>query len=377
MTTVAALIAVSMPLPAQAAPASGAAVLPRSAVPAGFRVQAVSWPSPAQGWSLGEAPCPTGTCTAVAVTADAGTTWTATGAPPAPLAPSGEPGVTSIRFADALRGWAFGPLLFGTADGGRSWQPVRLPGGGRQVLALATGAGFVYAALSPCDVGKFCERPPVVWRSPVTGSGWLQIPVRLPVAATQVVLAAAGRAVYVLATQVPVDPDAFWASTNAGLNWSPRPTPCVKADGESLVDVAPVTGDPTGTSLALLCIGNPGRGFSAKHVFRSPDAGLTTVDAGLPPEAGIQSRLAASTGTLLVATVSLGDWVYRSAGGRKWETALDLADGGVGWNDPVLTTDQTGYAVYGPAAASPDRPALLLQTHDAGRTWTEVAFSRP
>ncbi len=56
-------------------------------------------------------------------------------------------------------------------------------------------------------------------------------------------------------------------------------------------------------------------------------------------------------------------------------TALDLADGGVGWNDPILTTDQTGYAVYG-AAAAPDRPALLLQTHDGGRTWTEVVFSR-
>jgi photosystem II stability/assembly factor-like uncharacterized protein len=346
-----------------------------SPVPAGFRVQSVSWPSPSQGWVLGESPCATGMCTTVAVTTDAGVTWSATGAPPAPLAPSGEPGVTSIRFADAQRGWAYGPDLYATADGGHSWQPRRLPGGGRQVLALATAAGFVYLATSPCDAGKFCERAATVWRSPVTGNGWLQVPVRLPVAATQVVLAAAGSSAYVLATQVPLDPDVLWASTNTGLNWTQRPTPCVKANDESLVDVVPVTGDPTGASLALLCVGNPGRGFSTKHVFRSPDTGRTVVDAGLPPDLGIQSRLAASTSTLLVATVSFGDWVYRSPGGRKWETALDLADGGVGWNDPVLTTAQTGYVVYGPAAASADRPATLLRTQDAGATWAEVQFS--
>lgn len=342
-------------------------------VPAGFRVQSVSWPAPAHGFALGAAPCPAGDCTVVAGTVDGGRHWAALGAPPAPLAPSGEPGVTSIRFADPLHGWAFGPGFYATADGGRSWRRAGLPGGGRRALALAAAAGQVYVAVSPCALGQDCTQPPTVWAALVGRPVWRRLPTPLPIAATQVVLAARGPAAYVLATQVPLDPDLFYASTDAGQHWSQVSPPCVKAQDESLVDVVAVDG----TAAALLCVGDPGRSRAIKHVFRTPDAGLTTVDAGVTPTLGIQSRLAATAGTLLTSSVSAGSWLYRNAGGQKWETVLDLADGGVGWNDPVFTGAETGYLVYGPAAAAADAPGVLLQTRDAGRTWTPVDFAVP
>jgi photosystem II stability/assembly factor-like uncharacterized protein len=370
----AAVVAVAVLAPGAPALGQPAAVGQRptvAAVPAGFRVQSISWPAPAQGWALGAAPCPGGDCTVLASTADGGSHWSTVAAPPAPLAPSGAPGVTSIRFADAQHGWAFGPSFYATSDGGRSWQRAGLPGGGRQALALAAAAGLVYLAVSPCALDTDCTQPPTVWAALVGRPVWRRVPTPLPVAATQVVLAARGSAVYVLATQVPLDPDLFYASTDAGLHWSLVRPPCVKEQDESLVDVVPVAG----TEVALLCVGDPGRSRAIKHVFRSPDAGMTTVDAGVTPTLGIQSRLAATTGTLLVSSVSAGDWLYRNAGGQKWDTALDLADGGLGWNDPIFTTSQTGYLVYGPAAASADRPGILLRTDDAGQTWAPVAFT--
>jgi photosystem II stability/assembly factor-like uncharacterized protein len=349
------------------APRSPAAV----PVPAGFRAQSVSWPSAAEGWVLGAVPCAGGACTAVAHTTDGGASWSLTGAPAAPLAPSGEHGVTSIRFAaDGLHGWAYGPDLYATSDGGTSWQPVRLPG--RQALALAAGTGAVYLATSPCDVGKLCTASPAVYRAPLpAATGWLQVPVRLPGVPTQVVLAARGPVVYVLGTQVPPTPDAFSVGTNGGTRWAPRPSPCAKDQDQALVDVAPVDA----TAVALLCVGNPGRSRADKHVFRSADTGMSTVDAGVTDTLGIQSRLAATAGTLLVSSVSAGDWLYRSAGGQKWTVALDLADGGVGWNDPVFSTDQDAWVVYGPAAAAPDLPGQLLHSADAGRTWSTVTFA--
>lgn len=377
-TAVPAAASVPASVPASAAGGSAAhagrpiAAAVGDPVPAGFRAQSVSWPTPADGWVLGAAPCPAGECTAVAHTADGGSRWSLVAAPPLPLAPSGENGVTGIRFADPRHGWAFGPALFATSDGGASWQSVRLPGGGRQVLALAAGGDAVYLATSVCDLGKECTRAPTVWRAAVPGTSWLPVPARLPGNPTQVVLAARGSVVYVLGTQVPPDPDAFFVGTDDGRRWSARPSPCDKAQDQALVDVVPVSD----TAVALLCVGDPGRSRAVKHVFRSPDTGLSVVDAGTTDTLGIQSRLAATAGTLLVTSRSSGDWLYRSVGGGKWAAVLDLADGGVGWNDPVFSAGQTAWVVYGPAAEAPDLPGGLLQSTDAGLTWTPVTFSR-
>jgi photosystem II stability/assembly factor-like uncharacterized protein len=56
--------------------------------------------------------------------------------------------VTQIRFVGAggAHGWAFGGALWTTHDGGRSWQPVRLPVAG-QVTALEPWGDHVYAAV--------------------------------------------------------------------------------------------------------------------------------------------------------------------------------------------------------------------------------------
>jgi photosystem II stability/assembly factor-like uncharacterized protein len=127
--------------------------------------------------------------------------------------------------------------------------------------------------------------------------------------------------------------------------------------------------------VALLCVGDAGFSKATKHVFRSTDTAKTTTDAGITPRLGIQSTLAATpSGTLAVASVSSGSWLYRNTGATTWETVLDEADGGSGWNDLLFTTDQDGFLIHAPAAGWTGE-GTLLTTHDAGATWTPVKIA--
>jgi hypothetical protein len=357
-----------------AGPATAAAD-PGSPVPEGFRAQSSTWVSPDRGWVLGAATCDGEPCTSVIQTSDGGGTWSAAGVVDAPIAPPGEPGLTDLDFTDARHGWAYGPSLQRTSDGGRTWSPAPLPGGGRQVLALVAEAGVVHAVVSPCELGQppyECTEPPTLWRAPAaaaSGAGgagaWRPVDVSLPVGASAV-LAAHGRAVYVVGQLPPPAPDAFYATTD-GRTWSPRPTPCDKeGNGDVLADVAPTST----TDVALLCVGDPGFSRSVKTVFRSADGALTFTPAGLAPEWGILSELAATPGgTLAVASTSSGSWIYLNAtGAEAWTTSVELGDGGAGWNDLAFTTEDVGWVVYSPVAGFPGE-GTLLRTGDGGRTW--------
>ena len=153
-----------------------------------------------------------------------------------------------------------------------------------------------------------------------------------------------------------------------GVSWSSRPDPCHPDQGETLESVAPITS----TRVALLCNANIGFGKAAKRVVRSDDNGLTTRSAGMLPLLGIVSQMAAApNGTLIVSSFSIGSWIYRNDGGKTWTTSVDSADGGEGWNDVVMTTNQIGWVIHGPAS-SPFLAGELGTTSDGGVTWAPV-----
>jgi hypothetical protein len=86
----------------------------------------LTWVSDTHGWALFDGhDCAQSTCNDVLTTTDGGTTWTRIGVVPAP--PDGctncdSPGVTQIRFANDLDGYAFDPDLYVTTDGGATWS---------------------------------------------------------------------------------------------------------------------------------------------------------------------------------------------------------------------------------------------------------------
>jgi hypothetical protein len=342
-------------------------------VPAGFRAQAVAFASPTRGWVLGTAPCGGGDCTVVAGTDDGGGRWAALGGIDAPLAESGAGrGVAEIDVADARHGWAYGPDLFATADGGRTWSPVTLPGGGHQVVAFAADGAAALVLVSPCRAPRLparCSRPPSLWRAKVGDPGWSRIDVDLPIT-LGAVIELEGTAGYLVLPQLYPGPDVLYATAN-GVDWERRPSPCHPLGDEFLVDVAPIAGERVG----LLCVGNPGFSKATKRVFVSDDGARTASYAGIAPLLGIQTELAASPdGDLAMSSTSSGSWVYVDTGGRHWATPLDVADGGQGWNDLTYVDADTAFVVHAPAAR-PDFPGQLLVSRDSGLHWETVDLS--
>lgn len=348
---------------------------PRSVLPDGYRAQSLSWISPAQGWILGVGPCgSSNVCTTVLGTSDGGTTWNTLGTIPAPLNLETATGVTQMRFADSLHGWAFWPAFWATSDGGATWQSVAPPGGGHQVLALAADASVAYAVASPCVLGHLCDKPLTLWRSRPGQGSWTKVAVSLPVSTSPVVLAVHGTVAYLAIPAgllgLGAEPDTLDVTVD-GSTWTARPDPCNPANGETLTSLAPISD----TKVALLCQGNIGFGQAVKRVLRSNDDAQTTYSAGTTPIDGIVSQVAGSpNGTLaLTSWGAPGSWIYRNTGGKTWSTSVSLDDFGQGWNDVTFVSNQVGFAVYGPEGVWPyNRPGELWETTDGGVTWAPV-----
>jgi photosystem II stability/assembly factor-like uncharacterized protein len=350
---------------------------PPSTIPSGFHAQSLSWVSATHGWMIGSGPCGQTTCTTVVRTTDGGGTWKKIGTLSAPLTLEEATGVTEVRFADDLHGWAFEPTLWATSDGGATWQRQAPPGNGRLVLALAGDSDAAYAVVSRCRLNRLCKFPATLWRTTPGQGSWTQVSLTLPdlSAFNTVVLAVHGVVAYLavpsflLHAGASADPDVLDVTAD-GKQWSTRPDPCDPGNGETLTSVAPISD----TKVALLCQGNIGFGKAEKRVLRSNDTGQTTSPAGTMPLYGIVTQLAAaSNGTLAAASFSIGSWIYRNAGGETWTTQVDLGDGGMGWNDIVFTTNQIGFVIHGPASCCGGHgPGELWTTADGGVTWSPV-----
>ena len=173
-----------------------------------FHTQAMSWVSSQHGWLLGSAACGTASCTISLRTSDGGQTWKTLGTLAAPLTNEDPAGVTDVRFADDLHGWAFDPAVWATTDGGKSWTKQTTPGG-RPLIALAGNAQAVYAVVSACRFGEplsHCSRPTTLWRTTPTSGSWTHVRLALPVS-MQAFLAVHGVVAYLIVQAGELDPD--------------------------------------------------------------------------------------------------------------------------------------------------------------------------
>jgi len=141
---------------------------PGGPVPSGFTAQSVTFVSASEGWALGSAPCAKKPCTSVVRTLDGGRAWQGIPAPKAPLGNgvTGH-GVSRLRFADPRDGFAYGPDLYVTHNGGSTWQRVRLPGAAGD---LEAAHGVVYAAV------RGTHGREIIYRSPAVSNHWSRVP---------------------------------------------------------------------------------------------------------------------------------------------------------------------------------------------------------
>jgi hypothetical protein len=365
---------------------SAASSVPRSVpppVPGKFRPSSVTFIGTQTGWVIGQAGtpghCATPYCTSVARTDNAGKTWIGV---PAPLTgpADGATGVSQIRFLNGADGWAFGPQLYATHDGGHTWAQVVT--GGLRVTDLETVGGRAFALFASCTgTGPAFADDCVsytLYSSPASADNWTPVgPATSGLsggAASMVLTETRG---YLLAPDRMLYSGPVNGLVNGPVNgrapWQPvARIPCPV--GQPLTD-----GQPTGALLAaantanlvLVCASSVVPGTQqAKQVFTSADGGVTWQNAGAAPGLGLATWVAATPdGTYVLATGRAID--VRPAGSGAWQAATltrPVPTGGFGYVG--MTTDAQGIAL-------PADPAVgtVWFTFDGGKTWTPSKVS--
>jgi len=368
-------------------------------VPPNFIPSSVTWDSATTGWVIGQAGTPGSCanadpyiCTSVARTDNSGQTWQGLHAPDT-SGPSGRAGVAGMRFLNRTYGWAFGPQLWATTDGGQTWQQENT--GGLAVTDLETVNGRAYALFGACQpptstgiMDANCTS--YTLKTATAGSDtWTAVsgvPAGLSLGggqATSGVIELTGTTGYLVA------PDgALYSGPVDGGAWQRVSTlPCepgpAGSDGlpERLM-LAPAGYTPAGgTRLAVVCAAStPPSGQSsgqssgqAVDVWLSSDGGATWASAGPSGASGLgvpASLTATTAGTLILATSS---GIYTlPLGGPAWQAATlsDPSGKTYGFSYVGMTTALQGVALGGD-------PALhaIWMTADGGASWSVVPVS--
>jgi hypothetical protein len=354
---------------------------PGAAVPANFQPTSVTFVGPHLGAVIGQAGTPGACaggadCTSLAGTDDYGSTWFGVSAPPT-VAPDGADGVSQLRFLNATQGFAFGPGLWVTQNGGAKWAQVGLPSGVR-VTDLETLDGEVFAVWARCtgtgpDFAAHCTSF-TLESAPASGGRWHAVRgatgLRSGGAASSAALVLAGgtTADPATATGYLLAPDGTVRSGNlAGAAWTSQGQAGCRPGRPQAGTAQPAGALLTSQSgrLYLLCTGATASGSGSGQVLHVSTDGGRTWQAlpGVPRLGRATSLAAASTGTVVLATTK-GIEISLD-GGTSWQTALPPAAGPPGGFGYVGMTDaEHGVAV--PADASLHQIWITL---NGGQSW--------
>ena len=371
-------------------PASAPASVPPPA-PGNFQATSVTFVGLNTGFVLGQAGTPGQCgpprkyiCTSIAGTTDHGSSWHGVSAP-VTGAPAGPAGVSQVRFYDATDGWAFGPQLWATHDGGQTW--TRIPTHGLRVTALETAGQRVFAVWAQCsgggtDFAADCTSSALYSASP-GGDQWAPVPgagtgYSLSGAASSAALVLTGTRGYLLApdgtlltgpvTSAVTSAGAWQPATSPGTA-SPSPAPCEPGAAQG-------SGQPSGALLAattssglvLVCTSPATGATQAKQVYTSADHGQQWQKAGTAPAAGTATSVAGTTaGTIVLATTA--GLQVSTDGGATWAAAQGALPAG-GFSYVGMTGPQQGVAVPADTAQH-----AVWFTFDGGLTWRPSPIS--
>ena len=337
---------------------------------------------PAVGWVLGEGRAGCSACLVIKNTINGGRSWSAV---PAPR--GGLPGPTSeacvrlggcighLLFVNRHDGYLYGPGLFTTTDGGRTWRRQA----GKQTEALATVAPGVVWRLAydhdgcpgPCDV--------ILQQQRAGSTRWTTV--RAPFDDTltgvspQIVSIGAARILIVfygnLASGFPSSAS-FYIADDQGRSWTTRTDPCgftgstennaleTSATGQGTVVVECLAkGDSNDRFIVVSRDG--GQTFGPRHRISSNDS----IIAAASPSAIVAATGDVSGEGPITYTVDV-----TSDGGAKWRTVVrdreTLVDTMPGESFLAFASLSVAHWIgYG---------NKLWTTTDAGRHWTSSSL---
>ena len=362
--------------PAQTATSGSSSSATASAlppVPGNFQPSSVTFIGVHTGWVIGQAGtpghCATQYCTSIARTDNGGQSWYGVPAPETG-APAGSSGVSQLRFLTADDGWAFGPQLWSTTDGGHTWAQVST--GGMRVIGLETAGSRAFAIFATCagggaDYTAGCTN--FTLESATAGSNsWA------PVGASTsglndagqsagAALALTGTAGYLLSPGGRL----ISGPVSGGAGWTRQPqfssSSACGSLGGAMLDGQPsgvLLATGTASDLALVCSGGTG---TAVLRSGSGGAGWTRAAVTGSPRGTPASLSETADGTLVLAT-SAGISVL-APGATSWTTAA------LGGSAPSGGFSYVGMTTPAQGVALPADTGLheVWMTFNGGTTW--------
>jgi hypothetical protein len=367
-----------------------------SPVPPDFQPTSVTFVGPEIGAVIGQAGTPghcgppmPDDCTSLAGTSDYGRTWYGVSAP-VTGAPDGGQGVSQVRFLDISDGWAFGPQLWVTQDGGGHWtqeatygmRVTDLETAGDRAFALfascaGTGAAYasgcsslaLYTSLQGSDQWHPVAGPAASLPVPSSGAGQ-------PASATLVLTGGpANGQGYLLA---PSGELLSGPLTGAPWTVASQQVPCQQGG-------AGPGGQPAGAllaaswpELAVVCTSgtNPASDSQAKVLFVSSNGGKTWSGDGTAPTAGIATSLAFQIqDRLIVLATDAG--LYQGGPGGQTLALRQASPNGAAAAEPGFS--YVGMTTPSDGVALPADPGLheVFITTDKGLTWQPYRVSSP
>lgn len=312
-------------------------------VPAGFNPESFTAIDEATWWLLGPAPCSSPPCTSIVRTTNAGRSFVGI---PAPRTD----GVTQLRFADIRDGFAYGPELWATHDGGAHWHRVAIGG---SVSDLEASGGWVYALVAR---GKTAR----LERADASLDRWSVLP-------------AAGNAtgdIWAQGSDVLVEAanssrQQLMVSHDLGQTFTAYPVPpsvgCQFQEPAGLQEPAgPVVWEHCATG-------------TMSGVWRSPDGGRTFVATAGPhswPGPELPNSAAFAAASASTAVVGYRQLYRTTNGGASWAPSPTPPE--VTWWSYLGFTNSTYGFGLGRVGSSLSSPVRLYSTTDGGRIYRPV-----
>jgi len=395
--------AAAVPSARQSVASSSASAIPSpntaAPVPANFRPTSVTFVGSDTGWVIGQAGtpghCATQYCTSVAMTDDAGRTWTGV---PAPLAgaPDGAKGVSQIRFLNLNNGWAFGPQLFATHDGGQAWKAVDTHG--MRVTDLETVGDRAFAVFASCTGGGAAFAAGCtsfsLYSSPAGTDDWAPVGSSTsgltpgPQTVDGKIVGGNADAASIVLTETTgflLAPDStlYAGPVNGSGSWQavgrvPCQTGTAQPDGQP---AEALLGAESATNLIFACTPSAvPNGHQKKLIFTSANGGASWTEAYIGPTAGTATSLAASPAETVILGTNQGIDLLHSAAAASstsetgpdsgWQQATVTAAPAGGFAFVGMTTATQGVALPADAAAG-----AVWFTYDGGHSWTPSKIS--
>jgi hypothetical protein len=284
--------------------------------------------------------------------------------------------VSGIRFLNGADGWAYGPGLWSTSDGGQTWQQD--PTGNMVVTALETEGGRAFAVFANCTsagqaaslayYGEHCTDFQLETTLAGPDSHWQTIAMHGTAVSSTTLPASGSSSQSVTDPAIVLQGDTGWLVGPLGQVY----TGSLSAGTWNQVSVSPCAAMPAsspttmlGWSLATGSLVAACDATQSPVLYTSADGGSTWTKVATAPSFGTATALTASPAEPSILATTDGIEADSASTGQ-WQQVTSLAGG---FSYVGMTSQTQGVAI--PADTSLHQ---IWMTYDGGQTWQSHTF---